>query len=322
VPATGELLEAALEALPVGVVVADDAGRLERVNARARELLSVRAGDALPGYLESVVERSRTRGAVVREAVDVRNGAALPVVVEVWAAAIAGGVVCALEDLTERARRERADREFITNASHQLRTPLTAIATAIEVLQGGAKEKAETRDRFLDHIELQTRRLVRLMRAMLTLSRAERRDVLPTLGPVALSPLLEALVADADHSAIPVEVDCPADAHVLADPDLLTEALANLLGNALDYTRAGSVQIGVTVADDTVTIVVADTGPGIAPVELSRVFERFHRGDPEGEGAGLGLSIANAAVQVLGGTLRLESREGAGTTAFVRLRAP
>jgi two-component system phosphate regulon sensor histidine kinase PhoR len=321
-PATGDRLEAALEALPVAVVVVDDAGRLGHANARARELLSVQAGDALPPYLESVVDRSRACGAVVREAVDVRNGAALPAVVEVWAAAIDGGVVCSLEDLTERARRERADREFITNAAHQLRTPLTAIATAIEVLQGGAKEKAETRDRFLDHIELQTQRLVRLMRAMLTLSRAERLDVVPTLGPVALSPLLEALVADADHAAISIEVECPADARVLADADLLTEALANLLGNALEYTLAGGVRIGVTIAERAVTIAVADTGPGIAPVELSRVFERFHRGDHAREGAGLGLSIARAAVQALGGSLELESREGAGTTAFMRLRAP
>ncbi len=303
-PATGEWLEAALEALPVAVVVVDDEGQLGHVNARARELLSVSVGDALPPYLESVVDRSRARDAVVREAVDVRNGAALPVVVEVWAAAIDGGVVCSLEDLTERARRERADREFITNAAHQLRTPITAIATAIEVLQGGAKEKADTRDRFLDHIELQTRRLVRL------------------IGPVALSPLLEALVADAEHSAIPIEIDCREDVRVLVDADLLIEALANLLGNALEYTRAGGVRIGVTVAERAVTIAVADTGPGIAPVELSRVFERFHRGDHEREGAGLGLSIARAAVQALGGSLELESREGAGTTAFMRLRVP
>jgi signal transduction histidine kinase len=82
------------------------------------------------------------------------------------------------------------------------------------------------------------------------------------------------------------------------------------------------VRISATAAGGVMTIAIADTGSGIAPVELPRVFERFHRGTHEREGAGLGLSIARASVRVLGGSLELESREGVGTTALIRLSAP
>src|SRR5579872_7242497 len=214
---TGELLEAALEALPVPAIVADADGGLDFVNARARELLGLDAGNRAPKSLEPVLRRAHTRGGTVREAVDVPGGRAHPIVVEAWAAAFPGGVVCTLDDLTGRVRRERADREFITNAAHQLRTPITAIATAIEVLQSGAKLQEEPRDRFLDHIELQTRRLVRLTRAMLALSRAERGDIVPSRGPVELKPLLDQVVAEVERSSVPIEIDCARDVYVLAD---------------------------------------------------------------------------------------------------------
>jgi two-component system OmpR family sensor kinase len=219
-------------------------------------------------------------------------------------------------------RRERADREFITNAAHQLRTPITAIATAIEVLQSGAKNSPHDRDRFLGHIERQTERLVRLVRAMLTLSRAERGDVGPVLGLVPLQPLLRGLVAELPAKrGVAIALDCGATAAVVADEALLTEALANLIGNALDHTDTGAVQIAVREELDppVVTIEIVDTGTGIAAAELERVFERFHRGTSGGSGAGLGLSIAKAAVVAQGGTLELESAQGRGTTARVRL---
>src|SRR5579872_284001 len=311
---TGELLEAALEALPVPAIVAGAGGALDFVNARARELLGLEAGDRAPEVLEPVLRRARARGGTVREAVDVVTGRAHPVVVEVWAAAFPGGVVCTLDDLSRRVRRERADREFITNAAHQLRTPITAIATAIEVLQSGAKLEEESRDRFLDHIELQTRRLVRLSRAMLALSRAERGDDVPPRGPVELKPLLDQIVQEVEGSSVPIENTCAPGVHVLADAALLTEALANLVHNAVEHTRVGNVRIGAAVADGVVTIEIADTGVGIPSVELDRVLERFHRGEHDREGAGLGLSIANATMKALDGSLELESREGVGTT--------
>jgi two-component system OmpR family sensor kinase len=102
---------------------------------------------------------------------------------------------------------------------------------------------------------------------------------------------------------------------------LLSEALANLLGNALDHTPEGTVRIAVAdQGNGTIAIEVVDTGEGIDATELPRVFERFHRGTSSGEGAGLGLPIARAAIEAMGGRLELESERGRGTTARVLLR--
>jgi signal transduction histidine kinase len=314
-------LEVAVEALPVAVVVVESGGMVALANGRARSLLEVGPGDLAPTYLRRLVDVADGHD-IMRETLVVSAARGATVVAEVRAAPIAGGTVCTIEDLTERAQRERADREFITNAAHQLRTPITAIATAIEVLQAGAKAVPEERDRFLLHIERQTERLVRLVRAMLALSRAERGDIGPSLGLVPLQPVLAGLVEELPgERTVAIEVDCPSTATVVADEALLSEALANLIGNALDHTDVGVLRIAVHQERDpcTVTIEIADSGPGIAPAELERVFERFHRGTTARGGAGLGLPIAKAAIEAQGGTLELESTPGTGTTARVRL---
>jgi len=318
-PRAVDWLETAVEALPVAVVVVDEDGRLVLANARAAALLDVREGEPAPSFLRDVAGRAAVGGTMVEETFEMQNGGGESMAVEIRAVPVSGAVVCTVEDLTERSLRERADREFITNAAHQLRTPITAIATAIEVLQGGAKESPEPRDRFLGHIERQTERLVRLARAMLTLSRAERSDIRPPMGPVLLRPLLDSLLEE-----LPVKrdvhfvIDCAADAAAVADGPLLTEALSNLIGNAIDHTDAGTVRVTVTGDEKRTAIAVADTGEGIEASELGRVFERFHRGS--GGGAGLGLPIAKAAVEALGGTIEIESTTGVGTTVTVRLR--
>ncbi|MEN3341851.1 MAG: two-component system, OmpR family, phosphate regulon sensor histidine kinase PhoR [Actinomycetota bacterium] len=314
-----EWAESAVEGLPLGVIVARDDGTLAGVNGRARELLRLRAGDAAPAWLDAVLARALERGAALRETVELPAAAGPPPAVEVAAAPVRGGVVCTVEDLTVRTRRERADREFITNAAHQLRTPIAAIATAVEVLQGGAKEDPATRDRFLGHIELQTERLVRLAKAMLVLARVERGDAAAALGLVPLRPLLAGLVAEFDEAPeLVLELDCPAELAVWADGALLSEALANVLTNALEHTSSGAVRVAAHAGDGTVAIEVVDTGSGIAPAELPRVFERFRSGAGEG-GVGLGLPIARAALAALGGSIEIHSREGAGTTVQMRL---
>jgi two-component system phosphate regulon sensor histidine kinase PhoR len=322
-PHSLETLEDAVGALPLAVIFVDGEGAVTLANARAVELLAIREGEAAPAFLRDVALRAGIRTDVVHQTVELETPAGASVAIEIRATPVEGGVVYAIDDLKERARRERADREFITNAAHQLRTPITAIATAIEVLQAGAKESQEPRDRFLGHIEQQTDRLVRLARAMLTLSRAERGDLGPSLGVVPLRPILDGLVREApERRGVEIRVDCEPAAAAVADHALLSEALANLLGNALDHTPSGTVRIAVADrGDGTIAIEIADTGEGIEATEISRVFERFHRGTSAGEGAGLGLPIARAAVNAMGGRIELESEHGHGTTVRVVLRA-
>jgi signal transduction histidine kinase len=322
-PHSLETLEDAVGALPLAVIVVDVQGAVTLANARAVELLAIREGEAAPAFLQDVAFRAGVRTGMVQQTLELETPAGTSVAIEIRATPLEQGVVYAIEDLHERARRDRADREFITNAAHQLRTPITAIATAIEVLQAGAKESQEPRDRFLGHIEQQTERLVRLARAMLTLSRAERGDLGPSLGVVPLRPILDGLVREIPgRRGVEIEVDCEPAAAAVADDALLSEALANLLGNALEHTPSGTVRIAVAdQGNGTIAIEIVDTGEGIEAAEISRVFERFHRGPGAGEGAGLGLPIARAAVKAMGGRLELESERGRGTTVRVLLRA-
>jgi signal transduction histidine kinase len=321
-PHSRETLEEAVGALPLAVIVIDEQGVVTLANARAGELLAIREGEAAPGFLQDVALRAGVRTGVVQQTLEVMTAADASVAIEIRATPVEEGVLYAIDDLNERARRERADREFITNAAHQLRTPITAIATAVEVLQAGAKELSEPRDRFLGHIEQQTERLVRLVRAMLTLSRAERGDLGPSLGVVPLRPILDGLLREVPgRRDVEIEIDCEPVAVAVADDALLSEALANLLGNALDHTTSGTVRVVVADhGDGMVAIEIVDTGEGIDEAELPRVFERFHRGTSSGEGAGLGLPIARAAINAMGGRLELESERGRGTTARVLLR--
>jgi signal transduction histidine kinase len=250
-------------------------------------------------------------------------------VIEVSSAPIrdrSGQVIAAVSvfyDVTARERREAAEREFVTNAAHELRTPLAAIAGAIELLQSGAKDDPDARDTFLGHIERETDRLQRLVRAMLTLARVQTQTEAPRLEIVELCPLLdEAARTIKPSSRVAVEVECPRDLAALANPDLLERVVANLAANAVQHTSAGRILLrAVKFGDDAVEISVADTGTGVAPEERDRMFSRFFRGrDRDGDGFGLGLAIVSEAVHAQGGTIDVESPEGGGTAVRVRLR--
>jgi signal transduction histidine kinase len=226
-----------------------------------------------------------------------------------------------VQDVSEQHRRERAEREFIANAAHELRTPLAAIASAIEVLEQGAKEFRSERDLFLSHIAQQSGRLERVITALLSIARYDARVERPKLEVVPLRPLLESVAAElVPASGVAISVRCRKDVAVLAHADLLEEAIANVAANAVRYTERGSVQLSCTTRDETATIAVKDTGRGMEPADVDRVFERFFRaGARDAQGFGLGLSIARRAVEAIGGEIRLQAEAGKGTLVEIRL---
>jgi signal transduction histidine kinase len=231
------------------------------------------------------------------------------------------GAILVLADVTQRERDERAQREFVTNAAHELRTPLAGIVTSIEMLQTGAKDDPQTRDDFLAHIEHESARLARLTRALLVLARAEARQEEPQFEDVAVAPLLQR-VADGIEPRVPVRilVQCDPGLAVPADPDLLEQAVQSLAQNADKYTERGEITLRGRAHAGGVAIEIEDTGHGVAPAERERIFERFYRGANEAPGGfGLGLAIARQAVNVLGGAIELEPT-GEGTV--VRLLLP
>jgi signal transduction histidine kinase len=211
-------------------------------------------------------------------------------------------------------------REFVRNAAHQLRTPLTGITTAIEILQAGAKNVPQDRDRFLEHIERHAGRLTRVARGLLTLARAQSGEQLLRLEFVELLPMLQSLAADAETDrGVTVEASCPPSLAALAERNLMHEALSALVDNAVAHTREGTVQLVAREVDGRVEIDVHDNGPGILPEHRARIFEPFYRALEFGDGYGLGLAIAAQAAAAMDGELTASARPEGGTTFSIRL---
>ena len=224
-----------------------------------------------------------------------------------------------VEDASTRERKTRAEREFVANAAHEIRNPLTAISTAIEVLQAGAKESQPERDVFLDHIERECSRLKRLSNALLVLARAQVGERVRSEVVEVLPILKQIAAALRPAEGVVVRVDCRPGVAVVVSPDLLAQALENLATNAAAHTSEGEIVLAARTIDNRyVVLEVTDTGSGISDEEQPRVAERFYRTGSK-PGFGLGLAIASEAFDVLGGRLTLESREPKGTRAGVTL---
>jgi signal transduction histidine kinase len=333
------LLDSIVETIPAGVVAVEtETGRLVLANDEARRIFgtpdadtavwSARRSDGTAYRVEDwpaprarrdaetaageLVEITRPDG--VRLLLDVRS---VPVPVPT----AAGGVALAVamfQDVTVRERRERAEREFVTNAAHELLTPLAAITSSIEVLQGGAKDDPEQRDRFLAHAEREVARLGRLSRALLILARAQMGTEEPRGELVPLAPLLRDVAEGLrPYPEVTVDVDCPSDLALVANRALAAQALVNVGDNAAKFTRAGAIHLRARAVDEArVVVEISDSGPGIAGGEEARIFERFYRApdSPPREGFGLGLAIARQAVEAVGGAIEVSSRAGQGTT--------
>jgi signal transduction histidine kinase len=238
-------------------------------------------------------------------------------------AARADSALIVITDVSERERRWRVEREFVDNAAHELRTPLAAITSAIERLQAGARDVPEKRDRFLGHIQQESTRLNRLASSLLMLARAQTREEAPRREEIAVRALLEELFAGIEVAeGVDVVVDCPAGLVVSSNRDLLEHALLNLASNAARHTVSGRIRVVARLEDGgSTSIEVEDTGAGIRPEELDRLFDRFYRGPTEEKrsGFGLGLPITKEAVEALGGRIEIESVAGSGTKARIVL---
>ena len=221
--------------------------------------------------------------------------------------------ILVVADVSERERRERSEREFVTNAAHELGTPVTAIAASLEALQGGAKDVPGQRDQFLELIERQTGRLVRLRRALLMLARAQTGQEAIGLEPILLRPLLEEVAASLGASVdgeVSFVVDCPDDLMALGREELLEQIVFSLAENALRHSSPTVITLSGRAGASSVTLEVQDDGSGISPEVRDRVFDRFFQGGDGRGGFGLGLAIVREAVRALGGSVRVESQPG------------
>ena len=223
-----------------------------------------------------------------------------------------------VEDVTERERARQSEREFVENAAHELRTPLAAIVSVMDVLESGAKDIPEVRDRFLKHIRVHSERLSRLATSLLVLARLQTGVEQPHLTVVPVRPLLEEVAGRLDPAhGVEVSVHAAAELGTLADRDLLRQAIANVAENSAKHTRKGEIVLEARENGTTTEIEIRDTGPGMTDEERARAFHRFYRASNGTDGFGLGLAIAEEAARAIGGTIELESELGSGTRVCV-----
>jgi two-component system, OmpR family, sensor kinase len=196
-------------------------------------------------------------------------------------------------------------RQFVADASHELRSPLTAVRGQIEVLARNENPSAEQMRRVEAMTMTEMRRVERLLDDLLSLARLDE-GIGPSLRWVQAAPFLRALTETA--SGQPTEVGELADGVISADPDLLTQVLRNLLANA--HRHADRVVLSSSATGSELTISIDDDGPGIPPEERERVFDRFHRSEPSRDralgGSGLGLGIARSIVELHSGRIWVE----------------
>ena len=236
-----------------------------------------------------------------------------------------GAVLAVVRDRTDELRREIAEREFVSNAAHELRNPIAAISGGIEVLQSGAKDDPEAREHFLRRLSDDVERITRLTESLLILARIE---AIGEGGTEALDVGISCEEAAASVDApdgIDFELELESDLAAQGDRVLLRQVLVGLLNNAFKNTPApGAVTLRARrQGNEEILIEVKDTGTGIPADEVDRIFERFYRGTGalEKEGFGLGLSIAKRMVDVMGGQIGVKSEPDAGSDFWVRLPA-
>ncbi len=315
-----------IETMADGVVAADARGTIVTLNRAARRLLGYGPDDPFPALAELFHEKAaRDLVATVlsREEAEPQELERVGRTLLVTGRALPnGGGLLVIRDVTELRRLEAMRRDFVANVSHELKTPLTSIAGYAETLATEASPGTQI-ERFARPILSNARRMHRLVDDLLDLSRIESGRWQPHPDLVDVRGLAgEAWAAFADRARerrIQFTVGAGKVHHITADPDALRQVLTNLLDNALRHTPPGGrITVSLEPAPGGVTVSVADTGSGIAPEHLPRIFERFYRADPgrsrEEGGTGLGLAIVKHLVEAHGGRVEAQSALGKGTT--------
>ena len=235
-----------------------------------------------------------------------------------------------VQDYIRKLEKEKTIRqEFFSNASHELKTPLTAIRGYAELLQSGMASDTQMQKEFLGRIHSEVEEMTSLINDILMISRLETKELMPTKEMLCVKSVAEevkkTLKPLADENNVSLEIHC-CDEFVYMDRSHLQGILSNLIGNAVKYNRPGGfVQTDITMDSTSLSIRVEDSGIGIAKEDQKRIFERFYRVDKGRSkrvaGTGLGLSIVKHVTEFYGGCVSVESQSGVGSTFLVQLPA-
>jgi two-component system sensor histidine kinase SenX3 len=322
-----------LSVLSSSAVVLDADDRVLMASAAARDFGHVTGDRLVVGELLALVRQVRRDGETREGELEVSGGgrrSSFAVRVAPLDAAAGGeGLILLLaEDQTESRRVEQVRRDFVANISHELKTPVGALALLAETVEEAAGDPEAVR-RFAGRMRQEASRLTHLVQDLITLSRIQAAEPIPDPNPVELAAVVAEAVdrcrMKASARGIELVADCEDHLTVLGDEDLLVTALRNLLENAVAYSPE-QTRVTVSVRREgasTARVTVADQGIGIPERDLDRIFERFYRVDPARSratgGTGLGLAIVKHVVAAHGGQITVWSKEGVGSTFTLRL---
>ncbi len=323
-------MDTVLSSMEEGVVLIEPDGRVGLANAAVIRHLGAKPV-VLPAVFPLGLQEAVRKAAIDRTAVtaEVETGAPSR-----WLRAAAipvnedGMVLLVVRDVTEAKRLEAVRRDFVANASHELKTPTATIRAVAETISTARTDDPAVTARFAEQLEREAIRLSRIVSDLLDLSRLETGS---DLGEeVAIDQILdeerERFEEAAAQAAVELRIDAKPAGRVRGSARDLSLLARNLVDNAIRYTKPGArVEVDLAKDEGHVVLTVADTGIGIPTRDLPRIFERFYRVDRarsrETGGTGLGLSIVKHIVENHGGTVDVQSELGRGTTFVVRLPA-
>lgn len=319
-------LRAALDALPIGVVVVDDAGNETLRNEEATRMRDSRHSDVLAAKaLTDVLEEAADGPA--EQVIDLHGPPPRTWSVAAVPLRSTEGRVAIVQDVTDRYRIDAVRRDFVANVSHELRTPIGAIVALADTLTvEDDTTDPEVLRRLAARVAHEAERAGHLIDDLLDLSRIEggeiEREEINVRQLVARA--VDRVVSTAGDRAEDVSVGDVVDMMLLVDTTQIETALVNLIENAVKYSSPGEmVLVSATRNDGVVDLVVRDHGIGIPPTDRDRIFERFYRVDRARSratgGTGLGLSIVRHVARNHGGDVTVDSREGEGSTFVIQL---
>jgi two-component system sensor histidine kinase SenX3 len=319
------LLGEAVDHLEIGVVIASPSGGILYRNTTAQAFAGTHIGLLLDEHLSGLLAQTRA-GERAQRLVDLSGPP------RSWLEMTAdpmptGGAVTTIRDVSERMRTDAMRTDFVTNISHELKTPVGAVAVLAEALMD--ETDPEIVRRLADHLVEESHRAVRTIDDLLKLSQIESTrpgDTAVDLTSVVMTAIGRGNVVDGGRGVQITTLDMPESLWLRGDERQLVSAVGNLVENAVKYSHPGDVvQVRTRVDDKAVEVMVADQGVGIPSRDLDRVFERFYRVDKarsrETGGTGLGLSIVRHVATNHGGEVLVSSTEGEGSTFVLRLPA-
>ncbi len=342
--------ETVLAIINEGVLAIDNDGRIIMMNPAAEKMLGWKFTDLASKRFMDTVPMVDAQGQVVKQAGSARalgyrrkDGSSFPAMIVAQSITVGGrvqGTLITFRDVTEERAVERAKTEFVTVGSHQLRTPISAIAWLTELLLDDAANLTAEQRQHIQQIEQSNERMAALVADMLMVSSLELDNVQIRPEPVDLAELCHKVLAKqlAEHTAhkkLKIAEHYASDLGVVRfDISVCKVILSNLLANAIKYTPSGgSVTVAIKPADDkihqgshsSVLITVSDSGYGIPKAEQSKILTKFFRAsnirNKDTDGTGLGLFIVHTLAEYVGGRMSFESVEGKGTTFSVLLPA-